>query len=199
MPRRRLTAAKRREAILDAALPLFADCGFETTSVNEIATAAGVAKPVLYDHFGSKQELYVALAEREAAAMFAALADTFDPEAPLQVRLRALSMSAIGFARRHPDSGRLLYRVPTGDAEVCSAHERLRARARETIAAAILADPLFEASPGLERSASAQLLGDLHGALIERLVHWALEHPQDSSDALSQVFVDVLWKGIGAK
>ena len=59
----RLTAPARREQILDVALEVFARSGFHGSSMNDVAEAAGVTKPVLYQHFDSKRELYQALLE----------------------------------------------------------------------------------------------------------------------------------------
>jgi AcrR family transcriptional regulator len=57
----RLSAPARREQILDVAVQVFARNGFHGTSMNDVAEAAGVTKPVLYQHFESKQALYLAL------------------------------------------------------------------------------------------------------------------------------------------
>lgn len=54
----RLPAAQRRRQLLDTALVQFAEQGFRGTSMNQIAEAAGVTKPVLYQHFGSKRALF---------------------------------------------------------------------------------------------------------------------------------------------
>lgn len=57
----RLPAPARREQILDVSVQVFAHHGFHSTSMNDVAEAAGVTKPVLYQHFNSKQDLYLAL------------------------------------------------------------------------------------------------------------------------------------------
>jgi AcrR family transcriptional regulator len=57
----RLSAPARREQILDVALVVFARSGFHGSSMNDVADAAGVTKPVLYQHFDSKRDLYSAL------------------------------------------------------------------------------------------------------------------------------------------
>ena len=57
----RLPAAERREQLLTVAVDVFASNGFHKTSMNDVAEAAGVTKPVLYQHFDSKQDLYLAL------------------------------------------------------------------------------------------------------------------------------------------
>jgi AcrR family transcriptional regulator len=61
--RQRLPAARRRSQLLEVALDRFAANGYHGTSMEEIADAAGVTKPVLYQHFGSKRTLYLELLE----------------------------------------------------------------------------------------------------------------------------------------
>ena len=61
MTQLRLTAPMRRQHILDCALPIFGEHGFHDTSMNDIANAAGITKPVIYQHFASKRDLYSAL------------------------------------------------------------------------------------------------------------------------------------------
>ena len=55
----RLPAVRRRRQLLDVALQLFAARGFHGASMDDLAEAAGVTKPVLYQHFGSKRDLYL--------------------------------------------------------------------------------------------------------------------------------------------
>ena len=54
----RLPAPRRRQQLLDVALQVFGEVGFHPASMNDVADAAGVTKPVLYQHFRSKRELY---------------------------------------------------------------------------------------------------------------------------------------------
>jgi AcrR family transcriptional regulator len=60
----RLTASERREAILDAAMIEFAERGYHGTSTEEIAKRAGISQPYLFRLFGTKKELYKAVAAR---------------------------------------------------------------------------------------------------------------------------------------
>src|SRR3954466_11583336 len=62
-PRRRLSAAERREQILGAAMEVFAERGYQEASMVEIARAAGITPAVIYDHFASKAELQITLLE----------------------------------------------------------------------------------------------------------------------------------------
>jgi AcrR family transcriptional regulator len=59
--RARLPAPERRQQLLDTALATFARLGYHDASMNDIADAAGVTKPVLYQHFGSKRDLFLEL------------------------------------------------------------------------------------------------------------------------------------------
>ena len=64
-PKQRMPAEARRRQLLEVALEKFAARGFHETSMEEIADAAGVTKPVLYQHFHSKQDLFLELLESE--------------------------------------------------------------------------------------------------------------------------------------
>src|SRR4029079_6061865 len=71
----RLSATARREQLLDVALEVFAHSGYHDTSMNDVAEAAGVTKPVLYQHFESKRELYQALLDDVGERMVATISE----------------------------------------------------------------------------------------------------------------------------
>ena len=76
--RRRLDAAARRETILTAAMPEFATSGYEHTRVADVAAKVGVSEPVVFQNFGTKSELFIAVLERmseEVVRYLAALGD----------------------------------------------------------------------------------------------------------------------------
>ena len=78
----RLPADERRDQLLDVALEVFATAGFHGASMNDVAEAAGVTKPVLYQHFDSKNDLFSALLDevgrRMRTAIDKATADAVD-------------------------------------------------------------------------------------------------------------------------
>ena len=63
--RGRMSGAERRAQLIDVGRKLFAEKGFDGTSVEEIASKAGVSKPVVYEHFGGKEGLYAVVVDRE--------------------------------------------------------------------------------------------------------------------------------------
>ncbi|WP_432941277.1 TetR/AcrR family transcriptional regulator [Kribbella sp. CA-253562] len=65
----RMTSAERREQLITIARGLFAQKGFEATSVEEIAAKAEVSKPVVYEHFGGKEGLYAVVVDREVRSL----------------------------------------------------------------------------------------------------------------------------------
>ena len=195
--KRRLSAARRRDAILDASLPLFARDGYAGASINEVVAATDVTKPVVYEHFPSKRDLYVALLRREAEAMFTQLSDALIADRPLDERLTAIAERLVRFVRANPDATRLLLRTPGGDRTTIAAHRELRNALRGAVSDAILADPAFAASPGLSRRVSAELHAELQSAAFECLATYALEHPRASARAISALVTSFLWNGLG--
>lgn len=103
----RLPASKRREQLLDRAAELFAKFGFARATTAQLAKAAGVTEPIIYRHFDSKRDLFVALIERTGRETIAEweqhLADASDPAE----RLRRL----IGDNPMVSERGRFAYRV----------------------------------------------------------------------------------------
>jgi len=73
-PRRtRLTAAQRRESILDAAAEVFSTVGYRAGKVSDVAALVGVSEPVIFQNFGSKAALFAAVVDRVASDVRAEL------------------------------------------------------------------------------------------------------------------------------
>ncbi len=103
----RLPASKRREQLLDCAAELFAKMGYARATTAQLARAAGVTEPIIYRHFESKRDLFVALIERTGRETMGQweqhLADAQDSAE----RLRRL----LGDNPMVSDRGRFAYRV----------------------------------------------------------------------------------------
>jgi len=101
-PVRRLPRAQRRDQIVAAATRAFADAGFAATSLDDIAAQAGVSRMILYRHFESKADLYLAVLDRAQGRLIAA---TGAPEFTL-----ASVDALIAAAAEDPVAFRLLFR-----------------------------------------------------------------------------------------
>jgi AcrR family transcriptional regulator len=100
-PVKRMRRAERREQILDAATRAFARAGFAATSLDDVATEAGITRVMLYRHFESKADMYRAVLDRACARLAETVgSDNFDGDS-----IPAL----IGAASADPDAFRLLF------------------------------------------------------------------------------------------
>ena len=92
--RKRMTGKERRQQLLDIGRRLFAERGFEGTSIEEIAAQADVSKPVVYEHFGGKEGLYAVVVDREVERLLTmATAILSDAAAQEQERTGAPSVA----------------------------------------------------------------------------------------------------------
>jgi AcrR family transcriptional regulator len=107
--RKRMTGKERREQLLDIGRRLFAERGFEGTSIEEIAAQAGVSKPVVYEHFGGKEGLYAVVVDREVERLLA-LATTSLGGANTRGKFEAAAVALLRYIEDNSDGFRILVR-----------------------------------------------------------------------------------------
>ncbi|GGZ24178.1 TetR family transcriptional regulator [Streptomyces inusitatus] len=105
----RMTGAQRREQLLDIGRALFADKGFEGTSVEEIAARAGVSKPVVYEHFGGKEGLYAVVVDREMRQLLDMVTGALTAGHPRGL-LEQAAFALLDYIERYTDGFRILVR-----------------------------------------------------------------------------------------
>jgi TetR/AcrR family transcriptional regulator len=124
-----------KQLLLDRALELFAAHGYESVGVQQIVEAAGVTKPTLYHHFGSKAGLLRALLGQQCEPYFAALeaACVYRGDLPQTLFLAARAM--LGFARKSPEFYRLrlALRFSASASEAYGSIEPFLARQQRTL------------------------------------------------------------------
>ncbi|MFH1215216.1 MAG: TetR/AcrR family transcriptional regulator [Pseudomonadota bacterium] len=101
---------RTRKAILQAAVQLFGDKGFDRTSIDELARAAGVGKGTIYSYFQTKSEIFLAFCEDELDHVYAEVSEKTRADASLTKKLMALFLGEFRYVTRHKDFGRLLLR-----------------------------------------------------------------------------------------
>ncbi len=187
----RLTATARREQILDVALEVFGRAGFHGASMNDVADAAGVTKPVLYQHFDSKRELYRALLEEVGSRLLSAIAKATAnaPDGRSQTQ-RGFQAYFRWVAEDH-DEFKLLYGGGTRrDDEFRGTIRHVTAEAADAIAPLIAVD----IEPEHRRTIAHALIGLAEGA-SRRLVE--LGENFDPDEVARQVS-DLAWAGLRA-
>ncbi|PTU55702.1 TetR family transcriptional regulator [Sphaerisporangium cinnabarinum] len=105
-----MTASQRREQLLSVSRRLFAEKGFEGTSVEEIAARAEVSKPVVYEHFGGKEGIYAVVVDREVQALTAALSGALDEGGHPKVLLERTALALLSYIEASEDGFRILVR-----------------------------------------------------------------------------------------
>ncbi|MEO3976218.1 TetR/AcrR family transcriptional regulator [Streptomyces sp. CAU 1734] len=105
----RMTGAERREQLLDIGRTLFADKGFEGTSVEEIAAKAGVSKPVVYEHFGGKEGLYAVVVDREMRQLLDMVTGALTAGHPREL-LEQAAFALLDYIEQYTDGFRILVR-----------------------------------------------------------------------------------------
>ncbi|WP_413471111.1 TetR family transcriptional regulator [Streptomyces peucetius] len=105
----RMTGAERREQLLDIGRALFAEKGFEGTSVEEIAAKAGVSKPVVYEHFGGKEGLYAVVVDREMRQLLDMVTGALTAGHPREL-LEQAAFALLDYIETYTDGFRILVR-----------------------------------------------------------------------------------------
>jgi AcrR family transcriptional regulator len=105
-----MTGKERREQLLDVGRKLFAEKGFEGTSVEEIAATAQVSKPVVYEHFGGKEGLYAVVVDREIRLLLDSVTASLGTDARPRVLLENAALALLDYIEGSTDGFRILVR-----------------------------------------------------------------------------------------
>ena len=114
--RARMSSAERREQLIDVARSLFAERGFEGSAIEEIASRAGVSKPIVYEHFGGKEGLYAVVVDREVRQLLSMMRSALTGDDP-RTLLEQAAIALLDYIEHSSDGFRILVRdSPVGSA-----------------------------------------------------------------------------------
>lgn len=183
----RMSSIERRRVILSSAAGLFGRRGYDATTLEQVSLAAGVTKPVLYRHFGSKQDLYLALLAKHRADLPGFLELGADlPER----RLRAILEVWFAYAQRNLHGWQMLFLDTGGGPEIEEFRGQVQARAREVIEGLI--ETTGVGIPAEQVTPTAELIR----AGLAGLILWWIDHPDaarsDLVDAAERLFSPTL-------
>jgi AcrR family transcriptional regulator len=105
-----MTGTQRREQLLDVSRRLFAEKGFENTSIEEIAARAEVSKPVVYEHFGGKEGIYAVVVDREMQALLNALTGALEHGGHPKALVERTALALLDYVEKSEDGFRILVR-----------------------------------------------------------------------------------------
>jgi AcrR family transcriptional regulator len=108
--RARMTGPQRREQLISVGRALFADKGFEATTVEEVASRAKVSKPVVYEHFGGKEGLYAVVVDREIQLLLARITGALDEGTSARNLLERATLTLLDYIETNTEGFRILVR-----------------------------------------------------------------------------------------
>nr|WP_146067262.1 NUDIX domain-containing protein [Arthrobacter sp. ZGTC212] len=108
--RLRMTGVQRRAQLIEVARGLFALRGLDGATIEDIAAAAGVSKPVVYEHFGSKEALYTEVVEAEFNRLLAVITEALGADAGPRILIERVAYALLDYIENHTDGFRILVR-----------------------------------------------------------------------------------------
>ncbi|MET9291564.1 TetR/AcrR family transcriptional regulator [Streptomyces sp. NPDC003077] len=175
---KRMPRAVRERQMLDAAVVTFARRGYRAASMDEIAEAAGVSKPLVYLYLHSKEELFSAVIRREAEALVAAVRAAVEPGAAADRQLWSGLKGFFAHTAEHPDGWAVLHQQARTQGEPFAREvAAMRAEIVEFVTG-LIGEAAKEA--GCDREPAAREVAGLAHALVgaaESLAEWANVRP----------------------
>ena len=188
----RLPRTARRAQLLAAAQDVFATNGYHAAAMDEIAERAGVSKPVLYQHFPGKLELYMALVETHVDELVRRVRDAMESTTDNKLRVSAAVGAFYDFVDAEGAAFRLVFESDMrGEPAVASTVERATTASVDAITATITADA------GLDEARARLLAVGLVGVSQVSARAWLAgdrEIPKEDAVALIS---NLVWRGIG--
>ncbi len=192
--RKRMPKAQRKAQMLDVAEQVFAERGYLTASMDEIAERVGVSKPMLYEYYGSKEGLLIGCIHRARTELLErtqlAITGADGPEDTLRRGLVAF----FEFIAEHKQAWSLLRQeaavtVPSAVEEM----EGIRRQQTDLIAAVVAG---FDAEVG---EIEAEAFAEIVVGSSERLALWCERRPEVGPEQATAYIMDVVWRGVGSR
>ncbi|MEA2353247.1 MAG: hypothetical protein QOH38_1121 [Thermoleophilaceae bacterium] len=194
--RRRVPRERRERQMIRAATRIFAARGYHDASMDEIAHASGITKPMLYAYFESKQGLFVACLEKGERALEDAVAAAVSDSGTPERRLWAGLVTVFRFFDDNPDLFAIGY--PSGPTSSTFAETTARGRASMArLLTGLFVDTAIGAGVDPDAAREAEPLAHaLTGATIA-LLSWSAGRPDESRELHALRLMNFAWMGLG--
>jgi len=188
-----MSAGQRRAQLIEVALALFADRGFEGTSVEEIAAHAGVSKPVVYEHFGGKEGLYAVVVDREMHTLLERVTAALQSEGHPRTVLERAALALLDYIEESTDGFRILVR----DSPV--------AQSTGTFAS-LISDAAGQVEHILAHEFTSRGLDDDHAPMYAQMLvgmvaltgQWWLDARRPDKSVVAAHLVNLAWNGLSS-
>ena len=187
----RLPRDERRAQLLAAALEVFTAAGSHSAAMDEIADRAGVSKPVLYQHFPSKLDLYLAVLDTHIDSLVFAIQRAIQSTPENSIRVQATIAAYFDFIEADGEAFRLLFE---SDMNVEPAvRERLN---RMTYDCAAAVSAVISLDTGLPQEAAMLLGVGLIGSAQVTARHWLERDSKLTREQAQNLVTNIIWRGI---
>src|SRR5690554_108629 len=189
----RLPRAARRRQLLAAAQEVFVAQGYHAAAMDDIAERAGVSKPVLYQHFPSKLELYLALLDQHCEALATRVREVLASTTDNRERVHAAMRAYFDLIDHESEAFRLVFESDLRNEP--SARERVERAERESIEA--IADTIM-ADTGVGRARAELLAAGLVGAAHTAARFWLAGGRTVPKEEAEELLATLAWRGIAS-
>ena len=188
-----MTGKERREQLLDVSRALFAEKGFEATSIEEIAHRASVSKPVVYEHFGGKEGIYAVVVDREMQRLMDQIVTALDGGSHPRELLEHAASALLDYIEGSTDGFRILVR----DSPVASSSGTFSSLLNDIASQVEHILGLHFARQGYDRKLAALYAQALVG-MVALTGQWWLEARKPKKDEVAAHLVNLAWNGLSA-
>lgn len=190
----RLPRSARRAQLLEAAQSVFARAGYHAAGMDDIAESAGVSKPVLYQHFPGKLDLYLALLDQHCATLESLVRDALHtPSESARSRVFATIEAYFDFVSRDDAAFRMVFESDlTSEAQVRNRLEAVTDVCAEAVADAILEDT----SGGLDEDQALLMAVALAGLSQVSARHWLAQGSTIPKAVAAHLVGQLAWRGV---
>ncbi|HEX2026012.1 MAG TPA: TetR/AcrR family transcriptional regulator [Actinomycetota bacterium] len=190
--KRRMRAPERRKQLLEVARKVFGRRGYHTVTMDAVAREAGVTKPILYDHFPSKRELYLSLLEADLATLKERLDDALETSKGNRERIRGSFQAYFDFVDEHAEGFRLLMQEAVGSER--EFREKVF-RFRDDVLDQVTEVIARESKGNLDRREAADVALGLIG-MVETVAQRDAGASKDQRGKTVDTLVRLAWRGI---
>ncbi len=187
----RLPRDERRAILLSAALEVFTAAGYHSAAMDEIADRANVSKPVLYQHFPSKLDLYLAVLDVHIDSLVFEIQKAIASTPDNANRVKATVEAYFNFIEKEGEAFRLLFE---SDMSVEPAVRQRLDRMTYDCAAAVSA--IISIDTGLPKEAAMLLGVGMTGYVQVSARHWLERDSKLSREQAVELVQNLMWRGI---
>ncbi|CDQ45543.1 MULTISPECIES: TetR/AcrR family transcriptional regulator [Mycolicibacterium] len=189
-PRARMTGSERRQQLIEIAKSLFAERGFDGTSIEEVAQRANVSKPVVYEHFGGKEGLYAVVVDREMSTLLDGITSSLVKNRS-RVRIELVALALLTYVEEHTDGFRILVRDSPA-ALTSGTYATLLNDAANQVASILAGD---FSRRGLDPDLAPLYAQALVGS-VSMTAQWWLDVREPKKEVVAAHVVNVVWNGL---